>query len=337
MSTAHDLVAACPSPHPSILRSPKARRAGLLFASVAFLAVVGPAFGATPVFQFRWGSWGTAPGQFQELYGIARHPDGRIYTSEAHGRIQIFSPEGTLVGGWTGPSSVGINCDDLGNIYQVSQSGARVSRYTADGTPSGSFGSSGSGDGQFERAYDVAIGHDQTVYVSDWYLARITRFTSDGTFLSKWGGYGSGPGQFLNPNGVAVAPTGNVYVVDRINYRVQYFDADGNFLGQWGARGTGPGQFLNPLGITVDAAGDVYVTDTYSSCAVMKFSPTGELLWTIGGCGSDPGQLGDPWDVVVDDRGTVFVADRHGYVHVFADRPVSVQRTTWASLKARYR
>jgi len=100
---------------------------------------------------------------------------------------------------------------------------------------------SGSGDGEFEQPFDVAVDSSGNVYVVDLDNTRIQKFDSSGTFLTKWGSFcfllsedgcvdpdlagplELGDGQFDTPNSVAVDSAGNVYVVDSSNNRIQKF------------------------------------------------------------------------------------------------------------------
>ena len=85
------------------------------------------------------------------------------------------------------------------------------------------WGSSGSGDGQFEVPFGVATDGSGNVYVADDVNDRMQKFDGSGTFLTKWGTSGSGDGQFNNPWGVATDGSGNVYVADAFNNRIQKF------------------------------------------------------------------------------------------------------------------
>ena len=108
------------------------------------------------------------------------------------------------------------------------------------------WGSSGSGDGQFDGASGIAVDGSGNVYVTDWLNHRVQKFDGEGTFLTKWGTQGSGDGQFEQPQGIAVDGSGNVYVADTENDRVQKFDGEGTFLTKWGIQGSGDGQFVGP-------------------------------------------------------------------------------------------
>ena len=199
------------------------------------------------------------------------------------------------------------------------------------------WGGTGTGNGQFSSAEDVAIGAGGQVYVADPGSGngRISRFTSDGAFLSTWGGAGTGASQFASPNGVATDTAGNVYVTDLGNARVQKFSADGTFQLMWGwnvdtggsagfeictaqtlpcfigTSGSGAGQFFNPVGVAVDGANNVYVSEFAGQQRVQKFTSTGAptgVSW--GSVGTADGQFNRPIGLAVDGFGDVYVADR---------------------------
>src|SRR5438552_8179000 len=69
--------------------------------------------------------------------------------------------------------------------------------------PCGAFvtkwGSAGSGNGQFNAPWGVAVDAAGNVYVADTGNNRIQKFTGTGGFLTAWGSAGSGNGQFNVP------------------------------------------------------------------------------------------------------------------------------------------
>ena len=135
-----------------------------------------------------------------------------------------------------------------------------------------SWGSSGSGNGQFDGPADVAVDSSGNVYVTDVYNNRVEKFSSTGTFLLTWGSNGSGDDQFNTPQGVAVDTSGNVYVADTDNNRVEKFDSSGNYITQWGSFGSGNGQFKIPSGIVVDSSGNIYISDSGNN-RIEKWGP----------------------------------------------------------------
>ena len=85
------------------------------------------------------------------------------------------------------------------------------------------WGSSGSGNGQFNSPTGVATDASGNVYVADYSNNRIQKFNASGTFLTAWGTGGTGNGQFNTPVGVATDGSGHVYVADTNNHRIQKF------------------------------------------------------------------------------------------------------------------
>ena len=134
----------------------------------------------------------------------------------------------------------------------------------------GTFGTNGSGDGQFDFPIDVAVDSAGDIYVADSGNDRVQKFDSSGNFLLKFGSLGSGDGQFDSPTGVAVDSAGDIYVSDRDNHRIQIFNSSGVFQSKFGSLGTGLGQFNSPRSIAVDSAGDIYVADTINN-RIQKF------------------------------------------------------------------
>ena len=91
-------------------------------------------------------------------------------------------------------------------------------------------GTSGTGDGRFERPCDVAMTSDGSIYVADINDHLIQRFDPDGGFVweisapgSRAQGSGEGEFSIQSPRGVAVASNGSVYVTDYGNDRIQVF------------------------------------------------------------------------------------------------------------------
>jgi len=184
----------------------------------------------------------------------------------------------------------------------------RATRYEYDG----GWGSRGTGNGQFNGAWGLALDGAGNVYVGDANQSgneRIEKFTSAGQFLTTWGSLGSGPGQFRDVWGIAVGGSGYVYAADYFNHRIQKFTRDGQFVMQWGSEGTGDGQFRNPAGVAVDAAGNVYVTES-QGCRVQKFTSTGQFIlkWGTEGIYGN-GEFRDPQSIAVDPFGNVYVSD----------------------------
>ena len=220
------------------------------------------------------------------------------------------------INGVKGPWGVAIN--QQGQVVVVEFGRNCVSIFSSTGEKILSFGSGGSGHGQFNRPYGVAIDDDGNILVVDGGNNRIQKFSSDGRFIAAVGTGGSGQLQFSVPVGIKVNPqTKRVYVADRSNYRVQVFQPDFTFFSSFGSHGNGPGQLNNPHDVAFDSVNNVYVTD-YSNDRIQAFSENGEFLRQIGRSGTGQGELSGPVMIIIDNEDKIYVTEDTNYrVSVF--------------------
>jgi hypothetical protein len=106
----------------------------------------------------------------------------------------------------------------------------RIQQYTRDGKFLRQWGAFGSGEGEFNMPWGIAVDDAGAVYVADWRNDRIQKFSHEGKFLMLFGTSGSGDGEFNRPTGVAVDLHGDLYVADWGNNRVQLFNPDGRYV-----------------------------------------------------------------------------------------------------------
>ena len=214
-----------------------------------------------------FGVRGSAPGQFIGPCGVAVDCDENFLVCDRH-CIQKFSPQGDFLMsvGTQGRKPLQFNCPmDISinpknrRIYVCENSNHRIQILNSDFTFSSSFGSLGSGNGQFEFPWGVTTHSSGCVYVVDAGNSCIKIFTEEGRFLRKFGKNGWLDGELRNPRYIAIDSDNTVYVTD--NHRVSMFTCQGQFLGSFGSHGTAPGQFKHPCGIAVDRDGLVYVSD----------------------------------------------------------------------------
>ncbi len=193
-----------------------------------------------------------------------------------------------------------------GTCYVADTYNHRVQKFNSTGGFITKWGGSGSLNGTFLFADDIAVDGNGFVYVADRMNHRIQKFTSDGTFVTKWGTAGAGDSHFEMLSSVAASSGGDVYAVDRSAKVVKRFTSDGTFVTQWGSNGTADGEFIWPYGVAVDPSGNVWVVDELNPC-VQVFTPDGSFVAKWGTNGSAPGELNRPRRISVAD--TVFVAD----------------------------
>ena len=117
----------------------------------------------------------------------------------------------------------GLVLDTKGNVYVVELGKDRILQFNSNGTLIRTWGSSGSGPGQFNNPIGITLDYTRGyVYVTDTGNDRVQKFTSDGKFITKWGSSGSGPGEFQTPIGIDEDESKqNVYVTDVGNNRVE--------------------------------------------------------------------------------------------------------------------
>ena len=196
----------------------------------------------------------------------------------------------------------------------------------------GTFGSSGTGNGQFSSAVGIAIAANGTLYIADASADRVQLFTPTGTFISAFGSFGTATGQFSFPSGPAIASDGTVVVADRSNNRVQTFTAAGTFVNAFGSAGSSNGTFSQPNQVSIAPNGNLYITDSGNN-RVQVFSSTGIFQTAFGSSGSGNGQLSFPAGISVAASGYTYVLDSaNARVEVFS--PTNVFQSTFGSAGA---
>ena len=122
-----------------------------------------------------------------------------------------------------------------------------VHRFAPDGSHIASFGSPGSGPGQFIVPHSIRVSADGRVYVADRENNRVQVFTTNGEFLDQWT-------DFKCPMGIHIDAAQTVYVTDQAP-RLSILDLDGNLL----ARGR---TFEYAHQVYTDSQGNIYGADT---------------------------------------------------------------------------
>ncbi len=183
-----------------------------------------------------------------------------------------------------------------------------------------SFGSSGSGSGQFNHPGNVVVDPKGNLWVLDRENNRVEEFNEKGEYLKAFGTVGSGSGQLKRPCSLALDSKGDVWVADTENTRIEEFNEKGEYLKAFGTAGSEPGQIGEPEGVAVNSHGNVWVSDTYHG-RVEVFNEKGEYLKTVGSKGTGAGQIGEPQDLAIDAKGNVWIANWvNSRVNVFNEK-----------------
>ena len=218
------------------------------------------------------------------------------------------------LGGARKPWGVAIN--QRGEVVVTEWGVHCVSVFSPSGEKLRSFGTHGSGQGQFNNPSGVAVDGEGNILVVDCDNHHIQKFTTESQFLTAVGTKGSGPLQFCYPLDIAFNTSNNkVYVADLANDRVQILNSDLTFSSTFGKQGRAKGQFNQPQGVACDSSGKVCVADTLNH-RIQVFTAEGKFFRMFGRSGQGRGELGTPQFIAVDTGSMVYVSRGH-HVSVF--------------------
>jgi DNA-binding beta-propeller fold protein YncE len=220
--------------------------------------------GLIHIYDVEKASYSTIRVDAQSLIGIALLGTRIVVTDSESGRVICIDQRGREI--WTlgrkhgfgRPTGLAAGADRL---YVVDTMEHRVAMVSADGTVSRTFGTRGSGPGQFNFPTNIARAADGRLFVTDTMNFRVQVFDGDGKYLSAFGRLGDGIGDFDKPKGIALDSAGHVYVVEGLHDVVQIFDEKGRVLLSFGGSGRGDGQLWLPSGIAI-VNDVVYVADS---------------------------------------------------------------------------
>lgn len=146
----------------------------------------------------------------------------------------------------------------------------RVLLLAPDGTIRRTIGEFGTGPGQFNEPWGLAVAPDGTLYVADTWNHRIQQFDAEGEWRNMWGTFEQattpdvGGEALFGPRKIVVDDEGNLLVSDTGNKRITRFAPTGEPLGSFGGEGGAPGQFREPVGLALAPDGTFYVADSWN-------------------------------------------------------------------------
>jgi tripartite motif-containing protein 71 len=278
-------------------------------------------FGPGGQFLSRFGFAGVSDGQFWLPNGIASGSDGSIWVSDAFG-VQRFNAAGAFVervgaaGGGAISEPQGLDVGPGGDVFVADAGNDRISVFDAAGDYVRSFGSTGTGPGQFSSIAEVDVDADGNVWVADAEADRVQLFNSAGEHIASFGAPGTGAQQFRFEAwaGIASDGQGRVWIVDAGNDRLGRWVAAPftGFFRSAGMGGTGSadGQLKSPADVAADPEGNLWVLDRGNG-RVQRFGSDGQFLAKFGTPGGEEGQLNSPSALALDAAGNVLLAENH--------------------------
>jgi len=204
-------------------------------------------------------AWPRREGHLEDAHHIYIGPDDGVYLADrdAH-QVLKYTTEGELLmalgtrykaamqAPFNHPSDTAVA--PSGEIYVSDGYGnSCIHRFTAAGEHIESFGSPGSGPGQFRVPHSIRVARDGRIYVCDRENHRVQVFSEDGKFLDQWT-------DFKSPMGIHIDSNQIVYITDQVP-RLSIMTLDGELL----ARGR---TFENGHNVYTDSRGDLYAVDT---------------------------------------------------------------------------
>lgn len=234
-----------------------------------------------------FGGQGSGNGQFSQPQGVAVDSNAVYVADTGNNRIQKLSLAGVWQAsystGLSGPEGIDVASD--GTVWVADTGNNRVIHMTATLNPfaGDTFGSAGTGTGQFDRPHTLAAGSD-TLFVADTYNDRVQTFTLQsgggmGPYAPQYEAQISAPGGVapLYPAGGVADGAGNRYLADSGGSRIVKIDSGGT---QTTVLESG---LNDPRKIVFDTAGsDLWVADT-SDSQVLRITTTGSVVSTFGG------------------------------------------------------
>lgn len=176
----------------------------------------------------------------------------------------------------------------------------RVIRTDATEKILSSFGSKGSGDGQFDEPTDLAISPSGKIYVSDKGNDSVQIFDAEGKFLKA-------VRKLDNPVAIAVDPQDNFYVLEKGNPVISIYSDQGVLTGKLGnAREGMPGYLSKPTALMVSLE-EAMVLDGSS---VKLYTRKGEFVRSFGAKGKAAGELDGAVAIARKDDVTFLIAEQ---------------------------
>lgn len=155
-----------------------------------------------------------------------------------------------------------------GRLYVSDVKLDKIFVFNLDGALLFSIGSSGDGEGAFNKPVSIASNSKGDIIVADSFNARVQIFDESGTFRRAFGKRGDGAENFQLIKSLAVDEDDNIYVVDSRSHSIKIFNLSGELLyslgGYYSVSASGklaPGGFLLPIGIDIDGRGRIFVAD----------------------------------------------------------------------------
>jgi DNA-binding beta-propeller fold protein YncE len=260
-------------------------------------------FSATGTYLSQWGRPPASPGDVGGLnpQDVAVEASGNVLVANNNppiDRIVRFSPTGAIIEQFpVAGSPVGLGTRPDGGFLVANGGGLQnetIEIRSASGAITGSFGSAGSGPGQFTGLSDAAVDPNRgDIYAVDLNNDRVQKFSSSGEFLAQLGAAGTQLGQFDTTIGIAADAANHIFVADTNNHRIQRIDmSDVEPQGPLGVSINAGATYTNDpaveLTLSVPAwATQMFVSNDGGFVGASPIGPSEVLNWTLSSSGPE--------------------------------------------------
>lgn len=252
-----------------------------------------------------------------------RFPTPRVVTAQQMQAPQfLYAFSGVAKQAMTRPTGIAMIGD---RVYVADQTSRSVRVYSRPGVYQFEFADIKDGKNTHLNApVHIAIGPNDTVWVTDRMLQELYVFDKDGKFIKVF--YpNDDPAYKWSPLAITIDTDGTIYVTDvgdSEKHRVMVIEQDGTIKATWGSTkqvtrvSDSPGTFYFPNGIALRGTGasaEVFVSDG-DNRRVQVFKPDGTFIRFINTSGT-------PRGLWVDAQGRVYVADALAHrVDMYSDK-----------------
>ena len=229
-----------------------------------------------------------------------------------------------------------VTVDDKGNIYVLDSRNHRVRKFSQDGQFLDTWGTLGTGEGQFIDPISIAYHPDGYIYVADsgWSeilydeVNRVQKFTLEGKYAGEFGNWYSDEVN-RSPQGMAIDNIGNLYIAileeGNINWIYKY-NANDELMTYWKINQVEGWKKDEIVDISIEPDGNILaLVNTHLSkespypadkkaYPVHRFTPNGDLIdrWEITPP-SDPEKIpsilnGGLAGICVDSKNKIFIS-----------------------------
>jgi len=227
-------------------------------------------------------SWGE--GVFNRAHGLHIGPDEALYcTDDGDHSVRKCTLDGKVlltigIPGKPAPYMSGepfhrcthTALSPRGDIYVSDGYGnSSVHKYSPDGKRIKSWGTPGTGPGQFNIPHNLCCDPDGWVYVADRENHRVQVFDGNGKYETEWHNLHRPCGMVMEVKKKPLCYIGEIgptmpvnREVPNLGPRISIVDREGNLVSRFGAAHAGydrPDEFVAPHGMAVDSHGDIYV------------------------------------------------------------------------------